>query len=80
MGKTTVTLNDIREAAERIRPYIRRTPLLHEETMDKILGCEVYLKPEMLQVTGAFKMRGVKKALYAAHQETTEKPAPLPAK
>ncbi|MCJ7855004.1 threonine/serine dehydratase [Lachnospiraceae bacterium NSJ-143] len=73
MGKTTVTLNDIREAAERIRPYIRRTPLLHEETMDKILGCEVYLKPEMLQVTGAFKMRGAINKIFSLTEEERKK-------
>jgi cysteine synthase len=58
MEKTTVTLRDIREAAERIRPHIRHTPLLREQSMDKILGCQAYLKPEMLQITGAFKLRG----------------------
>jgi threonine dehydratase len=58
MEKTTVTLQDVREAAERIRPYIRHTPLLRELSMDKILGCQAYLKPEMLQITGAFKLRG----------------------
>lgn len=58
MKKTSVTLQDVKEAAERIRTYICRTPLLREKTMDKILGCEVYLKPEMLQITGSFKLRG----------------------
>jgi len=58
MEKTTVTLQDIREAAERIRPYIRYTPLLREKNMDKLLGCQAYLKPEMLQFTGSFKPRG----------------------
>ena len=58
MEKTSVTLQDIREAAERIRPFIRRTPLLREATLDNLLGCQVYLKPEMLQITGAFKLRG----------------------
>ncbi|WP_445487725.1 threonine ammonia-lyase [Niallia sp. 03133] len=58
MEKTTVTLQDVREAAERIHPYIRRTPLLQEKNMDKVLGCQTYIKPEMLQITGAFKLRG----------------------
>lgn len=58
MEKTSVTLQDIREAAERIHPYIRHTPLLREKSMDKILGCQAYLKPEMLQISGAFKLRG----------------------
>jgi threonine dehydratase len=58
MEKTTLTLQDVREAAQRIRPYIRHTPLLREQSMDKMLGCQAYLKPEMLQITGAFKLRG----------------------
>lgn len=58
MEKTSVSLQDVREAAERIRPYIRRTPLLREQSMDRILGCQAYLKPEMLQIVGAFKPRG----------------------
>jgi threonine dehydratase len=48
MEKTTVTLQDVREAAQLIRPFIRRTPLLREQSLDKSLGCQAYLKPEML--------------------------------
>jgi len=58
MEATSVSLSDARAAAERIRPYARRTPLLREPGMDAALGCEVWLKPEMLQLIGAFKMRG----------------------
>jgi threonine dehydratase len=58
MEKTSVTLQDVWDAAERIRPHIRHTPLLREKSMDAILGCQAYLKPEMLQVSGAFKLRG----------------------
>ncbi len=43
----------VREAAERIRPYIRRTPSL---TTD--LDPDVRVKPECFQVTGSFKPRG----------------------
>ena len=50
MGKTSVNLNDIKEAAERIKPYVRHTPILREEFMDKALGCEIYLKPENLNI------------------------------
>lgn len=52
------TIDDIREAHERIKPHIRHTPLLRAEKMEKVLGCQVYLKPETLQITGAFKIRG----------------------
>lgn len=73
MEKTTVTLQDIREAAKRIKPYVVRTPLLREKTMDKILGCKVYVKPEMLQVTGAFKMRGAMNKILSLTQEERDR-------
>ena len=47
-------LEAIREAAGRVRPYVVRTPLLRVERP----GCELLLKPESLQPTGAFKLRG----------------------
>ncbi|KQW58266.1 threonine/serine dehydratase [Variovorax sp. Root411] len=52
------TLEDIHEARARLKPHIRHTPLLRAEKMESALGCHVYLKPEMLQITGAFKIRG----------------------
>ena len=52
------TIEDIRDAQERLKPHIRHTPLLRGEKMEKALGCQVYLKPETLQITGAFKIRG----------------------
>ncbi len=73
MEKTTVTLQDVLEAKERIKPYIVRTPLLREKTMDELLGCEVYFKPEMLQVTGAFKMRGAVNKIFSLTDEERAK-------
>lgn len=52
------TLQDIREARERLKPHIRHTPLVRAEKIEKAAGCRVYLKPETLQITGAFKIRG----------------------
>lgn len=52
------TLQDIREARERLKPHIRHTPLLRAEKIEPAVGCQLYLKPETLQVTGAFKIRG----------------------
>jgi len=48
----------VREAAERIRPHIRRTPCL---TTD--LDPQLRLKPECFQVTGSFKVRGAFNAI-----------------
>ena len=69
MEKTTVTLQDVQEAAQRIRPYIRRTPLLRQKNMDKATGCQIYLKPEMLQITGAFKLRGALSKILSLTQD-----------
>lgn len=51
-------INDIRAAAERIRPYVKRTPLEHSNSLSKHLGTNVYVKYELFQKTGAFKARG----------------------
>jgi len=54
----------IRAAAERIRPYVRRTPLLELGRMLRApLPWDVVLKLESLQVTGSFKPRGALNAL-----------------
>ena len=53
-----VTLADIQAARARIAPYIQRTPLMKSETLSRRLGTNVYLKAEVFQKTGAFKVRG----------------------
>lgn len=52
------TIADVEAAAERIRPYVRRTPLLRSEALDAITGAKVLVKAECLQRFGAFKARG----------------------
>ncbi len=64
------TIQDIREAQERLRPHIKHTPLLRAEKIEKVVGCQLYLKPETLQITGAFKIRGaLNKALSLPREE-----------
>lgn len=53
-----VTLADIRDAARAIEPITRRTPLVRSFSFEREAGAEVYLKPENLQRTGSFKVRG----------------------
>jgi len=48
----------IEQAAERIRPYVRTTPLDHSLYLSQLLGAEVFLKLENMQHTGSFKVRG----------------------
>ena len=53
-----IDLTDIQQAAARLEGVVRRTPMLHSHRLSERLGCEVYLKLENLQITGAFKLRG----------------------
>ena len=54
----TVTVEDIRAAAERIKPVVVRTPLLRADALDELIGARVFVKAENLQRFGAFKIRG----------------------
>lgn len=53
-----LTINEIRQARERISPHVIRTPLLRMQNLDQYLGCEVYVKAECMQKAGSFKYRG----------------------
>lgn len=53
-----VTIKDIRDAHERVKPFVHKTPLIYSSSFSKITGAEVYLKVENLQKTGSFKVRG----------------------
>jgi len=53
-----IQADDIRSAAERIRPLARRTPVLSSAAFDVECGKHVYFKCENLQNGGAFKIRG----------------------
>ena len=52
------TLADVRKAAERIRPFARRTPVLTASSLDALLGVKLFFKCENFQRVGAFKFRG----------------------
>ena len=68
-----LTLEDIKKAKERISGYIRRTPLWEEERLEEFVGCKLYLKPENLQLTGAFKIRGALNTALSLSKEELEK-------
>ena len=57
-GLMTVTVDDIRAAAQILEGHVLETPLLHSRTLSGILGAEVWLKFENLQFTSSFKERG----------------------
>ncbi|MDX9967213.1 MAG: threonine ammonia-lyase [Sulfuricurvum sp.] len=53
-----IDLATIHEAARRIRGTVVETPFAYAPRLSEESGCEIYLKKENLQVTGAFKIRG----------------------
>jgi len=48
----------VKQAQQRIKPYVKRTTLEHSETLSKYLGTNVFVKYELFQRTGSFKVRG----------------------
>ncbi len=63
------TIEDIRRAADRIRPHVHRTPVLTCESLDQMTGCTLFFKPENLQKVGAFKFRGACNAVFSLGEE-----------
>jgi threonine dehydratase len=51
-------ISDIEAARERIAPYVKRTRLERSETLSRHLGMNVFVKLELFQKTGSFKVRG----------------------
>jgi threonine dehydratase len=49
---------DIEDARQRIAPVVRATPVDHSHSLSSLAGRPVILKPEYLQRTGSFKIRG----------------------
>jgi threonine dehydratase len=68
---STITLDDVRAARERLRPYLQPTPLRGYAALDEELGRGIRLlvKHENFQPTGAFKVRNCLSALAALAPE-----------
>lgn len=66
-----ITLDDVEAAALRIRPYVRRTPLIEAtQLLDPPTRNRLFLKLESLQVTGSFKARGATNRLLTTDPAT----------
>jgi threonine dehydratase len=77
--RNSVTLKEISEAYQRIRPFVHKTPVLTSSTLDNFAsikggrkenGVELFFKCENLQKTGAFKARGACNAVLLAKTST----------
>src|SRR5438552_6289521 len=61
----SLDLDRIRAAQERVRSYIKRTPVLTSSRLDGACGAQLFFKCENFQKIGAFKARGATNAGFA---------------
>lgn len=54
----SVTIANIWQAHEFLKPLLHHTPLTPSRTLRKMTGADIYLKSEHLQRSGSFKVRG----------------------
>ena len=63
------TYADMLAAQERIKPHIRRTPVLRSDHLSALTGADLFFKCENLQEPGAFKVRGASNAVFGLDAE-----------
>ena len=64
-----ICLSDIITAKKRLAGKIDKTPLLSFDSLNEIIGSDVYFKAEIFQKTGSFKIRGVLNKLNSLTKE-----------
>lgn len=64
---------DIVRAHERIKPYIHRTPVLTSQSIDDLVGAQIFFKAENFQKIGAFKARGAMNAALSLPSQDLKK-------
>jgi threonine dehydratase len=67
------TLESIKQASETLKGITKPTNLIHSPVFSKETGNQIYLKPENLQLTGAFKIRGAYYKISSLTQEEKER-------
>ena len=67
------SIANIKKAQERIAGKVYRTPVLRGDKLDALVGAEVYVKPENLQLTGSFKIRGAMNKILSLSDEERAK-------
>jgi threonine dehydratase len=67
---TDLRASDIIAAGDRVRPLVKRTPLVRSDALSDIAGGDVYLKLENTQITGSFKIRGALNVLATLSPES----------
>ena len=60
-----VVFEDVRRAADRIRPFVKRTQVMRSRSFDAQAGVAAFFKCENLQTGGAFKIRGASNFIFS---------------
>ncbi len=68
-----LTLNKFEEASEVVKKVTLETKLVYSEYLSEQTGNKIYLKPENMQYTGAYKVRGAYYKISTLSQEEREK-------
>ncbi|MEM1073576.1 MAG: beta-hydroxyaspartate dehydratase BhcB [Pseudomonadota bacterium] len=68
-----LTIDHVRTAHARIKPYIHETPILTSSYFNDITGAELFFKCENYQKAGAFKVRGASNAVFGLSDEMAGK-------
>ena len=68
-----MTLEDFKAARSVLAGVLADTHLVHSTALSKATGNQVYIKPENMQVTGAYKIRGAYYKISTLSQEEKER-------
>jgi len=66
-------MEEVFQAAERIRPFAHRTPVFTCRSLNHLAQADIFLKAENLQKVGAFKFRGACNAVFSLLPEEAER-------
>ena len=72
-GVHMLTLDKFEEASEKVKEVISETKLIYSDYLSSQTGNKVYLKPENMQYTGAYKLRGAYYKISTMSNEEREK-------
>lgn len=73
MEEKMLTLEKFEEACEEVKKVILETKLVYSDFLSRQSGNRVYLKPENMQFTGAYKVRGAYYKLSTLTEEERQK-------
>ncbi len=68
-----LTLDKFKEASEVVKKVVNPTKLVYSEFFSESCGNKVYIKPENMQYTGAYKVRGAYYKISTMSEEDREK-------